>query len=51
MNGEKHSDISNDFKCVDHYAAEMKGKDMCLDESYWYLNITTESKVSPLSIH
>lgn len=28
MNGEKHSDTSNDFKCVDHYAAELKDKDM-----------------------
>ena len=28
MNGEKHSDTSSDFKGVEHYAAELKDKDM-----------------------
>lgn len=28
MNFDKHFDISKDFKCVEHYAAELKDKDM-----------------------
>lgn len=28
MNDDKYFDISNDSKCVEHYAAELKDKDM-----------------------
>ena len=28
MNFDKHFDISKGFKCVEHYAAELKDKDM-----------------------
>lgn len=28
MNFDKHFDILKDFKCVEHYAAELKDKDM-----------------------
>ena len=37
MNFDKHFDISKGFKCVEHYAAELKDKDM-----YVLLNLIPE---------